>query len=214
MPEMEVMMELPSGKLAVPRLGDGTGYFIAEEECQAYAEDELLFGACMQAGGTMGDGLATSAILALHNPAGSGVTGRLWYAHLELTIANVEIVGDAVWLGVNTNTNAAIVTGTAAVVRKYSLGGGVNNVQGQKLLALTAATLPAAPVALCTLGALLTGAITTLPQAVPFRRKFYGAMLIQPGTTVSFQIQDATDTASAFGELVWSEHTEIAVSED
>ena len=200
-----------SGNLATPKLSLDR-HWIMQSAMQRYADEGRLFGTTQQGTGVVTQaGLsATDAILAIHNPISSNMTARLWFAGLTLKVANTAAA--VAWLGVNTNTNEAIVTGTAAVVRNYNLGGGVNNTQGQKMLAFTTATLAVAPVALCTLGAGLTAAITTVPAVPPFAREFYGCMLIQPGTTVSFQTSTASGAASAHGEYVWSEHKLITAA--
>ena len=193
------------GNLATPELSLDR-HWVVQSAMQRYADEGRLFGCTEQGTGiiTQAGLSATNAIIVLHNPISSNMTGRLWYAGITLKVVNAAAA--VVWLGVNTNTNEAIPTGTQAVVRNYKLGGGIQNTQGQKMLALTTVTLAVAPVALCTLGAGLTGAITTVPAVPPFFREFYGCLMIQPGTTISFQTSTASGAAASHGEYVWSEH--------
>ena len=93
--------------------------------------------------------------------------GSRWFSSSAARVLRIQADASAAavaWVGVNTNTNEAIPTGTQAVVRNYKLGGGVNNVQGQKMLAMTTVTIAVAPVALVTMGAGLTAAIA-VPSA-------------------------------------------------
>lgn len=187
-----------------PLLLSGNDEAVVQDSFAAAVERGRCFATTNQGTGiiTQAGLSATDAILALHNPAGSGVTGRLWYAGFLAKVA--WTAAGVVWLAANTNTVAAVVTGTAAVVRNLKLGG-LTDSQGQTLLALTTATLPAAPVAICTLGVGLTAAITVQTGLLPMGRWFNGAILIQPGTTLSFQSSTASGAAASHGEFIWEE---------
>lgn len=194
-----------SGGASRPLALNNDDYAIVQDSMAAYADRGRLYVTTHQGTGivTQAGLSATDAILSLHNPAGSGVTGRVWFCAVQAKVANTAAA--VFWLAANTNTIAAIPTGTAAVVRNLKLGGGMTNNQGQTLEALTTTTLPAAPVAIMTLGIGLTGAITTVPGIAMFQRELYGALLIQPGTTLSFQTSTASGAAASHAELIWSE---------
>lgn len=181
-------------------------FTLMQDAFSRYADEGRVYGTTHQGTGivTQAGLSATDAVIVLHNPVGSGMTGRLWFAAVQGKVANAAAA--VFWLAANTNANEAIPTGTAAVVRNFKLGGGVNNVQGQKMLALTTVTLAVAPVALSTLGVGLTGAVTTVPGIAMFQRWYNGALLIQPGTTITFQTSTASGAASVHGEFIWSEH--------
>jgi hypothetical protein len=194
-----------SGGSARPVSLNNDDMVIVQDAMASYADRGRLFATTHQGTGivTQAGLSATDAILTIHNPNGSGVTGRLWFSSVGAKVANAAAA--VFWLAVNTNVNAAIPTGTAAVVRNLKLGGGMTNNQGQTLEALTTVTLPAAPVAISTLGIGLTGAITTVPGIAMFERQWFGALLIQPGTTLSFQTSTASGAASCHAEFIWSE---------
>ena len=191
----------PEMPISLDRFGNmvnKTSFAAAVERGRMYATTNQGTGIVTQAGLS-----ATDAILSLHNPAGSGIVGRLWYAGFLSKVAAAAAA--VVWLAANTNVAAAIPTGTAAVVRNLKLGGGMTNTQGQKLEALTTTTLPVAPVAICTLGCLLTGAITVATAIPMLERWFNGGLLIMPGTTLSFQTSTASGAAACHGEFYWEE---------
>lgn len=194
----------PAGSAATPRLNYDQ-YLVTQDAFVRDAERGRVYSATHQGTGivTQAGLSATDAILSLHNPAGSGVTGKLHFVAAQTKVASVAAA--VFWLAANTNTIAAIPTGTAAVVRNLKLGGGMTNNQGQSLEALTTVTLPAAPVAIMSLGVGLTGAITVATGIAMFERWLFGAVLIQPGTTLSIQTSTATAAASTHAELIWSE---------
>ena len=203
---VEIRGELPGGSLGTPALNND-GYMVVQDSLARAVERGRVFATCQQGTGVVTQaGLSgTDAILALHNPAGSGVTGRLWHASFISKVAAAAAM--VVWLAANTNPAAAIVTGTAAVVRRLKLGGGESSNQGQTLIAVTTATLPAAPTATIQLGLQLTEAVTGSFTLLPFYMppEFAGAVLIQPGTTLSFQTSTASGAAGCHGCFVWEE---------
>lgn len=205
---VEVQAELPSGALGTPKL-NADRYTVVQDAFARAGELGRCFVATHQGTGivTQAGLSATDAIISLHNPAGSGKTGKVHFVAVQAKVANAAAA--VFWLAANTNTVAAIPTGTAATVRNLKLGGGMTNNQGQKLEALTTVTLPAAPVAIMTLGVGLTGAITTVPGIAMFERWLYGALLVQPGTTISFQSSTASGAASCHAEIIWEELDEI-----
>ena len=203
---VEMKGELPSEALGTPKLNND-GYLIEQSAFARAVERGRVFSTCQQGTGVVTQaGLsATDAIIALHNPAGSGITGRLWHCSFISKVAAAAAM--VVWLAANANPAAAIVTGTAAVVRRLKLGGGESNNQGQALIAVTTATLPAAPVAILQLGLQLTEAVTGSFTLLPFYMpsEFAGAVLVQPGTTLSFQTSTASGAAACHGCFVWEE---------
>lgn len=158
------------------------------------------FSVCNQAGVTSQAGLsATTPVLSLYNPASSGKIGVLHFAGATFSVAFAT--AGAVWLAVNSDTAAAATTGTRTTAhRNLKLGGGEPS-----LTPLLAATLPAAPVAISLLGVGLTGAITTIPQLQTLGRWFHGAVVLQPGTTISIQTGVASGTSGTFCEYIWEE---------
>jgi hypothetical protein len=153
-----------------------------------------------QTGKTVPAGLSASpTTVTLFNPKLSGVNVALISASIDFIVAFAA--GSAVWLGANVNPAAADVTGTAAVPVNALVGSGKKS----SILAFTAATLPAAPIAICQLGAGLTGAITTAPVSQTFSREFAGSIVVGPGGALSFQASTAGGASGGFGEFCWEE---------
>jgi hypothetical protein len=193
-----------SGEGAVnPLRFDDTGAVVVSlghsEDYEVGRQGEIFI-AANQSGVTTQAGLsATTPVLTLYNPAGSNKIGLLkeanWIASVAFAAASV------IWLGANTNVVAAAVTGTDAIVRNSLLGNSVY----PALKCFTAATLPAAPVAIAILGVGLTGAITTVPWVNYGGRKFRGGLQLLPGSAVSFQTSTASGATGFFGEFIWEE---------
>lgn len=159
------------------------------------------FGVAAQAGVTTQAGLsATTPALTLYNPLSSGVNAVLWYAGVNFSV--VFGAAAAVWLAANTTTSAAAVTGTATTAHRNLLLGAASN---PACVPLLAATLPAAPVAICTLGMGLTGAITTVPSVGQLERWFNGSVILTPGTAISIQTSTASGASATFCEYIWEE---------
>jgi hypothetical protein len=158
------------------------------------------FAVANQAGVTSQAGLsATTPVLTLYNPAGSGVNGILHYAGAAMAVVNAAAA--AVMLAANTALTAAAVTGTLTTThRNLKLGGAEPT-----LRPFLAATLPAAPVGICLLGMGLTGAITTVPGLTPFGRWFDGSLVITPGSAISIQTSTASGANGLWCEYVWEE---------
>lgn len=189
-----------SGRMRIGRTGEQT---VQDAHARFYEAVALgnCYGVAMQSGVASQAGLsATTPILTLYNPLGSGVNGLLWYAGVTQSVAPAAAM--VVWLGANTVTQAAAVTGTLTTSHRNLLLGGA---QGNKIQAMLAATLPAAPIALATLGVGFAGALTVNNQQAPIARWFDGGMLIAPGTAVSFQTSTASGAAGLFGEYAWEE---------
>ncbi len=161
------------------------------------------FAVCNQSGVTSQAGLsATTPVLTLYNPAGSGKNGFLWWAGANFSVAFAAAA--EVWLAANTNLNAAAVTGTLTTAhRNLKLGGAEPT-----LRPMLAATLPAAPVGIALLGVGLTGAITTIPALQTLGRWFDGGLVISPGTAISIQTSAASGASGTFLEYMWEEDDE------
>jgi hypothetical protein len=153
-----------------------------------------------QTGVTTQAGLsATTPVLTLFNPKGNNKNLVIMYAGATFTVAFAA--ASVIWLAANTNIAAADVTGTAATVRNALIGNAAN----PSGTALTAATLPAAPVAVSILGVGLTGAITTIPSLPAYGRVYDGSLIVAPGGALSFQTSTASGASATFAELAWEE---------
>ncbi len=156
-----------------------------------------------QAGVTSQAGLsATTPVLTLANPLGSGVKGKLWFTGATFTVV-FGTVG-AIFVAVGTDLNGAAVTGTLTTAHRRTRLGGLL-AQGNKIAALLAATLPSAPVAISLLGAGLTGAVNLFPQIAVLGRWYNGAIEIMPGTNLSLQTGVASGASGMFCEYLWEE---------
>ena len=165
---------------------------------QAAVERGNTYGVCSQAGVTSQAGLsATTPVLTLANPTGSGVNAVLWYAGATFTVAFAT--AGAVWVA-HSAVPATLATLTTAH-RNMKLGGS----QGNKVKSLLACTLPAAPVGIALLGVGLTGAITTLPTSQTLERWFSGGIIVEPGNAISIQTGVASGASGTFCEFIWEE---------
>ena len=169
-----------------------------QADFQDAVERGNVYGVCNQAGVTSQAGLsATTPVLTLANPVGSGVNGVLWYAGATFTVAFAT--AGAIWLA-HSAVPAALATLTTTH-RNMKLAGS----QGNKLKALLACTLPAAPVGLSLLGVGLTGAITVIPFAQTIERWFNGGIIVEPGQAISIQTGVASGASGMFCEYIWEE---------
>jgi len=168
---------------------------------QEAVEQGNVYGVANQAGVTSQAGLsATTPVLTLYNPAGSGKNLVVWYAGAVFTVAFAT--AGAIFVAVGTDTVAAAVTGTLTTAHRNLKLGLTSNPVARTLLA---ATLPAAPVAVALLGVGLTGAITTLPTSPPVGRWFDGSLILIPGTNLSLQTGVASGASGTFCEYLWEE---------
>jgi hypothetical protein len=205
---LQGLVSAPTGAAATP--GESAGVTLSRykalrsAESQAFFQDAVergrVFAVCNQAGVTSQAGLsATTPVLTLANPSGSGVNLVLWYAG-AVCIVSAATAG-AIFLAVGSNLTAAAVTGTLTTAhRNLKLGGGQPTV-----VPLLAATLPAAPVGVSILGALLTGAITTITHQEPQARWFNGSIIVPPGANVSIQTGVASGASGLLCEFIWEE---------
>lgn len=162
-----------------------------------------VYSVCNQAGVTSQAGLsATTPVLTLANPLGSGVKGRLWYAGAVFSVVFAAVA--AIYLAVGTNAAGAAVTGTKTTAHRRTRLGGADD-QGNAIQAFLAATLPAAPVAIALLGMGGTGAVNLLPISLPVGRWFNGAIDIMPGTNVTIQTGAASGASGMWCDFIWEE---------
>jgi hypothetical protein len=183
-----------SGRTGATVVTDAHGRFV-----EAVQRGNVYF-AANQTGVTTQAGLsATTPVLTLFNPKGNTKNLAILYAGVTFSVAFAAAA--VVWLAVNSNIAAADVTGTAATVRNALVGNG----NTPSASAFTAATLPAAPVAISVLGVGLTGAITTVPSLSSMGRVYDGSILIAPGGALSFQTSAASGASATFAELAWEE---------
>ena len=160
-----------------------------------------VFWVANQTGITTQAGLsATTPALTLYNPPSSGVNASIIFAGADFLVAFTAAA--VVWVAVGTNPIAAATTGTATTAHRNGL---LANQSQPRIQPLLSATLPAAPVAVCSLGAGLTGAITTVPQVLSMGRYFDGSLILGPGANISIQTSTASGTTSTFCTFAWEE---------
>lgn len=194
---------LQDGALADLRLGRD-GAFVSLAGHAPYQEAVLrgnVYTACANAGVTLQAGLNTSARgIVLYNPKGNQKNAAVIYAGGTVSVAFAAI--STVYLAVCRDVAAAAPTGTAAVVRNALLG----NAGVPSCVTLTTATLPAAPTAyVYILASGLTGGVTTRPVIPMFGSFFDGAIIVTPGTTLTFAAIAASGASGFFSEIVWEE---------
>lgn len=182
----------------------GTNAVALEAKDLAAAVGEgRVFATASAAGVTSQAGLsATTPVLTLANPAGSGVKGKLLYAGATFTVIFAAVA--TVWVAVGTNVAAAVVTGTKSTAHRRTRLGGLDDA-GNAIQVLLAATLPAAPVAISLLGAGLTGAVNLFPQMPTMGRWYNGAIEIMPGTNLTIQTSAASGASGMWCEYIWEE---------
>ena len=143
---------------------------------------------------------ATTPVLTLANPAGSGVNGVIWYAGATFSVVFAAVA--TVEVAVGTDTAAAAVSGTLTTThRNLKLGAGLGN----KVIPYLAATLPAAPVGISLLGVGLTGAVNLMTRNPTMERWFNGAIILQPGTNITIQTSAASGASGMWCEFIWEE---------
>ena len=181
----------------------GSLYVPADDAFSAAVDRGRVYAVVSQVGITSQAGLSlTTPGLTLPNPAGSKIKAKLWYAGAIYTVA--PATAGAVWLAHGKGPNLADVTGTATTAhRNLKLGG-----PKPGIVPLLAATLPEIPVAIDLLGAMLTGAITTVPGMAPMERWYNGAVLVMPGHNVSIQTGVASGASGLFSAYIWEEEDE------
>ena len=182
------------------------GHVCTLSSLAAAAEKGRVFSVCSQTGTTTQAGLNTAPTAPyLINPAGSGVTGRLWFISAASAVANAT--AGTIWLAAGTDTVAAVQTGTLTTAHRcWKMGGITPATQGNRISAVLATiALGYAPVAIDFVGIYLTNAITVIPSVPVLERCYYGAILIQPGTNIGFQTSVASGASGFHASMVWEE---------
>lgn len=149
-------------------------------------------------------GDATPVGMTVANPAGSGKNMVLLYA-AGAHNGTALTAGGVVVLTSNHNTAAAAVAaGTAVTIRNCLLGSAASSIAS----ASVAATVPANPTAIWSLGVVDTGAATVQIVAPVCEAWLNGAIILQPNTAISFN-STVTLTGAGGGvincTLVWEE---------
>lgn len=153
-----------------------------------------------QAGVTSQAGLsATTPVLTLANPVGSGVRGKLWYATASIDVAFGTAATIYLALG---GYSATAVTGTLTTAQRNLKTGSSSMGTIRNYLA---ATLPAAPVAIHILGAAGTGAITVPLILPPLAQWFHGAIHLEEGMNLSIQTSAASGTSGLWCGFIYEE---------
>lgn len=157
-----------------------------------------------QAGVTSQAGLSgTTPVLALYNPANSGVRVHVLYAGAVFTVS--AATAGVVWVASHQTTAAAKAVSAVGTVstntRNALIGTSTQGAQAQACLAGTATT----PIAIAILGVLKTGAITTIPEDVTLGRWFDGGLILQPDSAISIQTGVASGASGTFCEYIWEE---------
>ncbi len=144
---------------------------------------------------------ATTPVLTLFNPANSGTLLVMWFVGAAMSVANAAAA--AIHVAVNTNTSEEDpVTGTATTTHRNCLLGASGNPRAQVFLA---ATLPAAPVSIGTLGVGITGAITVGSTSPVHGRWYNGGLILMPNTALSVQTKTASGALGLWCEYIWEE---------
>lgn len=159
-----------------------------------------VFLAANQSGVTSQAGLsATTPVLSLYNPKGNNKNAVLLWAGAAniIAVATTQVV----WVAANFNIAAAATTGTVAIISNALIG----NSNQPSISAFTAATLPAAPIAVAMLGTVGTVAVTSWAQVPSFGRYFDGSIVLAPGASLSIQTSAASGTSGLLCEFAWEE---------
>jgi len=187
-----------------PARGDKTGATVVTQGHARLQEAVLqgtTYAVANQVGVTSQAGIsATTPVLTLYNPLGSGKNLVIWYAGAVFTVAFAT--AGAIFVCVGTDVQTAAVTGTLTTTHRNLKLGTTASPTARTLLA---ATLPVAPVAVAILGVGLTGAINTVPAAPPVGRWFDGSLVVIPGANISIQTGVASGASGMFCEYIWEE---------
>ena len=187
-----------------PQRGDKTNATVVTQGHARFQEAVIqgtVYSVANQVGVTSQVGIsATTPVLTLYNPLGSGKNAVLWYAGASFTVAFAT--AGAVFLCAGTDIQTAAVTGTLTTAhRNLKLG----TTASPAIRTLLAATLPVAPVAIDILGVGLTGAITTQMTQTPVGKWLDGSVIIIPGANVTIQTGVASGASGMFCHYVWEE---------
>ncbi len=172
---------------------------LAVGEYEEMASRGEVYCACNQAAVTFGTALtATAVTFTLYNPVGSPVD--LVLLNVGVTFATGTTAGELV-LAANVNNNAAVPgTNTALTVRNARLEGSAG--YG---VAYSVTTLPSAPVAIRTVGYV----VSTAPvNAGILNDEVKGAVILGPNTAVT--VQGITVVATGLVSMFWRERRRLA----
>jgi len=203
---MDIALKTTAGT-PVGALGTREGAAFTQQYGTSFAElvrRGNVYACANQSGVTSQAGLSgTTPVLALYNPANSGIEVELLYAGAIVTVAFAT--AGFVGLGLHQTTAAAkavsavgtVSTNTRNLYSTTSTQGGV----AQACLAGTAT----APILIDILGSGLTGAITTVPFIQTLERWYNGSIVLQPDTAVSIQTGVASGASGLFCCYIWNE---------
>lgn len=181
---------------------DRFGSLRGAQACAEYEEMVSrgeVYCACNQAEVTFGTGLtATAVTFTLSNPVGSPVD--LVLLHVGITVRTSSTAGHLVLAANVNNAAAAVVHGTPLIVRNAKLDGSAG--YG---LADGAATLPAAPVAIRTLG---FGPVTATATTGAIFDDVKGAVVLGPNTAVT--VQGITIVGTGIISMFWRERRRLS----
>lgn len=159
----------------------------------------LFHAATAAAGVAPGTAIGTTAAFALHNPADSGV----YVAIEKVAIGYISgtLGAGTIWHLRNDDTSLAVPTGTAIAEKPAIPNGG-----GPQAVALTTATLGAAPVIIRPFASLQASLAATAVAPWLAQEDIEGAIILAPGTTYSLQATAAAGSSPlvAFG-VTWEE---------
>lgn len=187
-----------------PARSDKTGAMVVSQghgSFQEAVDQGNVYSVANQTGVTSQAGLsATTPVLTLYNPAGSGKDLAVWYVGCHFNV--VFVAAAAVFVAVGSNTIAAAVTGTLTTTHRNMKLGAAND---PKAIPMVIATLPAAPVAIGLLGSGLTGIVATVTVIPQLERWYNGALILRPGTNLTLQTLTASGANGMFCEYIWEE---------
>lgn len=203
---MDIALKTPAGA-TVAGIGTRLGALYTQTYGSSYQQAVLrgnVYSCANQSGVTSQAGLSgTTPVLALYNPANSGVYVAVWFAGAQFTVAFAT--AGMIWVGLHQTTAAAkavSAVGTVSTNTRNMLVG--TSTQGGKAQACLAGTATA-PIAIASLGVGLTGAITTVPGGGTFGRWFDGSIILTPDSAISIQTGVASGASGTFCEYIWEE---------
>lgn len=143
---------------------------------------------------------ATTPVLTLANPPGSGVRGKIWMASYASEVAFAA--GAVVYLALGRYSPTA-VTGTLTTAQSNLKTGAAGPMS--VIRTFLAATLPAAPVAIDILGSHGSGAITVPLMMQPFTKWYDGALSLEEGCNLTIQTSSASGALGTWNAFIFEE---------
>lgn len=157
------------------------------------------FFACLTSPCTWGTALtATAVTYTLYNPSGSGK--NLVLLETTATVITQTAAGSVVYAVNDIPGQVIPVTTTALTIRNCKLGGGASSVAR----AYSAATLPAAPIAVRNFFSVAATAATGLSPVI-LTDEVAGRIILPPNTAVT--LQGITIAGTGFVSMLWEECT-------